>query len=619
MWEKLGHLDFIVNSGDLHDADNTYTTWASAFQKIADLNAANFAGHNDWRLPNVKELQGLVYFGRSGPAIDSAFNNGTDSFTRPTGTYWSSTTFPSVPGQAYGVSFTTGASLLGSKTSATNFFVRAVRGAITASTAGVLKTGQTKCWDSAGTEITCTGTGQDGEFQKGVALSYTDNGDGTITDNATRLMWEKLGNLDFTANFSDPHDVDNNTYTWAQAFQKIADLNTANFAGYSDWRLPNIMELESLIYYGRVTSRLPGPEIPAVDSAFDNGTDSFTRSNGYTSSTTSLSLPSWAYGDNFLQGVVFPTLSKTTPFANGSVRAVRGPVDGTAPTITLTTPPEGAAYAQNQVVSADYSCQDEAGGSGLASCVGSVASGAPIDTVTLGAHAFTVTATDNAGNTGTVTHNYAVADVTAPTISLTSPPEGAVYGLNQVVNAAYSCQDEAGGSGLASCVGNVASGAPINTATVGGKTFTVTATDVAGNSSAALASYTVAYAAPGTCFHGLPGHQILFPIATNGSSSFVKGLPVPARFRVCDAAGQSVSTPGVVNSFRLIGIKSGNSFTPVDQPVQSALPWNVFVWDPLLRDWFFIIKTQSLAKGKSYFYRITLNDGSVIEFSFKIK
>jgi hypothetical protein len=31
------------------------------------------------------------------------------------------------------------------------------------------------------------------------------------------------------------------------------------------------------------------------------------------------------------------------------------------------------------------------------------------------------------------------------------------------------------------------------------------------------------------------------------------------------------------------------------------------------------IKTQSLAKGKSYFYRITLNDGSVIEFSFKIK
>jgi hypothetical protein len=58
-------------------------------------------------------------------------------------------------------------------------------------------------------------------------------------------------------------------------------------------------------------------------------------------------------------------------------------------------------------VTADYSCADE-GGSGLASCEGDVPSGAQLDTATLGAHAFTVTARDGQGNTATVTHAYTV-------------------------------------------------------------------------------------------------------------------------------------------------------------------------------------------------------------------
>ncbi len=52
-------------------------------------------------------------------------------------------------------------------------------------------TGQTTCWNSAGTVIACAGTGQDGDIRAGATLSYTDNGDGTITDNNTGLMWEK--------------------------------------------------------------------------------------------------------------------------------------------------------------------------------------------------------------------------------------------------------------------------------------------------------------------------------------------------------------------------------------------------------------------------------------------
>ena len=82
--------------------------------------------------------------------------------------------------------------------------------------------------------------------------------------------------------------------------------------------------------------------------------------------------------------------------------------DTTAPTITITTPPNGATYLLNQTVLADYECQDEAGGSGLASCVGTVADGAAIDTSSVGSKSFTVNAEDNAGNTNSLTHNYSV-------------------------------------------------------------------------------------------------------------------------------------------------------------------------------------------------------------------
>lgn len=82
--------------------------------------------------------------------------------------------------------------------------------------------------------------------------------------------------------------------------------------------------------------------------------------------------------------------------------------DVTAPTVAIANPPDGAVYLLGQVVLADYDCADEAGGSGVATCTGSVPDGAAIDTSTVGARTVTVTGTDNAGNTTVVTHNYAV-------------------------------------------------------------------------------------------------------------------------------------------------------------------------------------------------------------------
>jgi hypothetical protein len=143
-------------------------------------------------------------------------------------------------------------------------------------------------------------------------------------------------------------------------------------------------------------------------------------------------------------------------------------------------------------VLADYACADEAGGSGLASCDGPVAKGDPIDT-SLGTHTFTITATDVAGNQAEASTTYLISappDLTPPTVTITTPSDGAVYVVGQVVLADYACADEAGGSGLATCDGPVANGDPIDTSP-GIHTFTITATDVAGNVGGATATYLV--------------------------------------------------------------------------------------------------------------------------------
>jgi hypothetical protein len=109
-----------------------------------------------------------------------------------------------------------------------------------------LKTEQSTCVDASNVPAPCAGTGQDGETQTGLARLYADNGDGTIHDLQTGLVWEKLG-LSFP-----PHEV-TQAYSWANAYAvKIAALNTPPcLAGQCDWRLPNVTELLSLIVYDR--------------------------------------------------------------------------------------------------------------------------------------------------------------------------------------------------------------------------------------------------------------------------------------------------------------------------------------------------------------------------------
>ena len=115
------------------------------------------------------------------------------------------------------------------------------------------RTGQTTCYDSAGAVIPCAGTGQDGEIQAGVAWPnprFTDNGDSTITDNLTGLMWTADANLMTTRDtgFDADGTSGDGAVTWLHALDYVAQLNAQAYLGHTDWRLPNINEIESLVH-----------------------------------------------------------------------------------------------------------------------------------------------------------------------------------------------------------------------------------------------------------------------------------------------------------------------------------------------------------------------------------
>ena len=117
-------------------------------------------------------------------------------------------------------------------------------------------TGQTQCYDVAGNVITCPVEGQplhgqDAQYQ-GAAPAYLDNGNGTITDLNTGLMWMRA-----TADANGDGTIDSNDrITWQAAIDYCAGTI---FAGHGDWRLPTKFELQSIVDYGRY-----GPSINPV-------------------------------------------------------------------------------------------------------------------------------------------------------------------------------------------------------------------------------------------------------------------------------------------------------------------------------------------------------------------
>ena len=89
--------------------------WNKAILACSEL---SLAGHKDWRLPKIKELQSIVDFERINPACDPVFN-------AQSGYYWSSSTYQGTPTGAWNVGFLSGYTYATSKTN--GYYVRAVR------------------------------------------------------------------------------------------------------------------------------------------------------------------------------------------------------------------------------------------------------------------------------------------------------------------------------------------------------------------------------------------------------------------------------------------------------------------------------------------------------------
>ena len=109
------------------------------------------------------------------------------------------------------------------------------------------RTGQVTCYDESGEVesgdvIDCAGTGQDGDVQAGVFWPeprFTNTGDGTVVDHLTGLIWLKNANCFGLQTWGDALSDCNSLASGS------CGLTDGSLAG--DWRLPNVVELESLV------------------------------------------------------------------------------------------------------------------------------------------------------------------------------------------------------------------------------------------------------------------------------------------------------------------------------------------------------------------------------------
>jgi len=368
-------------------------TWQDALDYVACLNSNEYLGHNDWRLPNINELKSLVkadqanlytWLGAQG------FTNVQAEF------YWSSSTYAIDTIGAWLIHMCLGYVNF-NVVKSYSFYVWPVRD----EQHGIIslpKTGQT----------TSYAAGDDGAIKAGVewpSQRFVDSGDQTITDKLTGLMWTKDSDAPGPS-ACNPET----TKTWQAALNYVACLNSNNYLGHNDWRLPNINELKSLINVGQ------------TNSASYLTTEGFTnvQPDYYWTSTSVATDTAHAIGTNRAWGVSLWTgyvengnkdssgdLLYVWPVRGGTVT---GGGDTTPPTTTAS--PSGGTYSSTQNVT--LTCND-GGGSGCQTtyyCLGTDCTPTTVYSGAINIASSTILrfySTDNANNSeSTKTETYTI-------------------------------------------------------------------------------------------------------------------------------------------------------------------------------------------------------------------
>jgi Protein of unknown function (DUF1566) len=285
----LGPTRFIDNGDGTVTDQKTDLIWlknANMFGEVPWEQALGLAGQlaggapglgdksrpGDWRLPNLNEMQSLLDLNNTfGPALlpESPFLNLEPS------NYWTSSSVSLAPVLNWFVALAVGPPVFDLKMNSMRMWP--VRG----QSKKVARTGLTKCYNSYGIEIPCRGTGQDADKKQGVewpVKRFTDNDNGTVTDNLTGLVWLQDADAFGRLNWQDALDACNGLKEGDKHCRSLKDESRAG-----DWRLPNVNELRSLIDYSEVAPAVKRP------NPFGN-----IQSTLYWSSTTVASSPRFA-------------------------------------------------------------------------------------------------------------------------------------------------------------------------------------------------------------------------------------------------------------------------------------------------------------------------------------
>ena len=148
-------------------------------------------------------------------------------------------------------------------------------------------------------------------------------GNGTVMDHSTKLMWQKDTARDDIGDYE--------PMTWIEALEYCENLS---LGGYTDWRLPTVKELRSLVDYEKY--------LPAVNTAFFPNTPL----DGYWSATTNVNDPITAWGISFTNGDVVRSDKSTLYY----VRAVRGGQSVSCPELS------GTGTIENAIFTSEMDC-----------------------------------------------------------------------------------------------------------------------------------------------------------------------------------------------------------------------------------------------------------------------